>query len=74
MSRGRMQLWERTMRANVRSLTPEQAREVIYRINARGITIVQPEIQALTGGFNSQNINFTTMRALGHRAGILAKP
>jgi hypothetical protein len=55
----------------VRRLTPGQARRIIDAVSARGVTIEQPEIRALTGGFNSQDINFYVIRKLAVRAGII---
>jgi hypothetical protein len=67
--------WKRRVGQVVRRLSPRQARAIIDSVNVRsaglaGTTIDLPEIKALTGGFNSQSINYYVMRKLAVRAGI----
>lgn len=56
--------WKRTVGQNIRHLSPAQAKEKLAAITAEGITIFHPTIRALTGGFNSQSINFYVVRKL----------
>jgi hypothetical protein len=62
--------WKKTAAANIRKLSASEALDTLKRINTEGSTIIHPEIKALTGGFNSQAINFTVIRLLGKKAGI----
>jgi hypothetical protein len=69
------QSWKRTAAAKVRRLSPEQAQAVLARITeetqrTRG-TIFHADIRELTGGLNSQSINFHVTRLLAKRAGII---
>lgn len=68
--------WKRVVGQKVARMTPEEALAMIKAVNARnklvrGATIFHPELKELTGGFNSQNINFYCMRKLGIRAGLI---
>jgi len=65
------QTWKRTARRNVRKLSPAGAQATIARINAEGTTIFHADIRALTGGYNSQSINFHVIRLLAKRAGVI---
>jgi len=62
--------WKKTAAANIRKLSASEALDTLKRINSEGATIFHPEIRALTGGFNSQTINFLVIRMLGKKAGI----
>ena len=62
--------WKKTAAKNIRKMTASEALDTLKRIHKEGSTIFQPEIRALTGGFNSQAINFTVVRMLGKKAGI----
>lgn len=68
--------WRKTMAANIRKLTPEQAREIIavhstQYVGLRGKGPLQdPTLRALTGGYLSQSIGFIVLRALGKKAGM----
>lgn len=68
------QTWKKTVAARIRAMTPEQARASLASITAdtskNGATILHAEIRNLTGGFNSQSINFHVIRMLGKKAGI----
>ncbi len=64
----------RRVAQRVRHMTAERAREVLAAIAKRGSTIHVPEISDLTGGYNSQNINFMVSRKLGIRAGYVRSP
>jgi len=66
-----MNNWRKTLGQRVRHLTPEQAREIIDAVSQRGPTIFHPEIRKLTGGFNSQAINYMVLRKLAVKAGII---
>lgn len=71
-----IQSWKRTVGQKIRRLTPEGARAAIAEIEAErkaacplgGATIFHPTIRALTGGFNSQSINFYVIRKLADKA------
>jgi hypothetical protein len=63
--------WKRVAAGKVARLTPQQARDTLARMAAVGLTIHQPDVRALTGGFNSQAINFHVARLLGKRAGMI---
>lgn len=52
------------MGQHLRHMTPEQIRASMLRIRHRGITIEQPEVRKLTGGYASQSINHYVMRRL----------
>ena len=62
--------WKKTAAKNIRKMTASEALDTLKRIHKEGSTIFQPEIRALTGGFNSQAINFLVIRMLGKKAGI----
>ena len=62
--------WKKTAEKNIRKLTVSEALDILKRINTEGATIFHADIKALTGGFNSQAINFTVVRLLGKKAGI----
>ena len=62
--------WKKTAEKNIRKLTASGALDTLKRINTEGATIFHADIKALTGGFNSQAINFTVVRLLGKKAGI----
>lgn len=62
--------WKRTVGQKLRWMTAEQARTHLTRIRAHGITIDQPAVRELTGGYASQNINFYVCRKLGEKAGV----
>ena len=69
----KMTRWRRVMAQRIRRLTPEQAEECLLRIRAKGITIDQPVIRELTGGYASQSVNAIVMRRLAARAGRIPK-
>lgn len=60
--------WRRTLGQHLRHMTAKQVRASLLRIRVRGplrnITIDQPEVRKLTGGLNSQHINFYVVRKL----------
>lgn len=63
--------WRRTLGQKVRHLTPEQCKEMLARINhesRNGATIFHATIRDLTGGLNSQTINFAVVRKLAEKA------
>ena len=62
--------WKKTAERNIQKLSASEALDTLKRIHKEGSTISHPEIRALTGGFNSQAINFTVVRMLGKKAGI----
>ena len=62
--------WKKTAEKNIKKLSAVEAGETLKRIHTEGSTIFHPEIRALTGGFNSQAINFLVIRMLGKKAGI----
>ena len=62
--------WEKVAARNVRKMSVSEALDILKKIHAEGPTIFHPAIQALTGGFNSQSINYTIVRLLAKRAGI----
>ena len=66
--------WRSTARRNVAALSPEQAKKIIARVQAEGVTMFHKDIRDLTGGYNSQSINFHVLRLLGSKAGILKGP
>ena len=68
-----MQDWKRVVGQRIRRLTPEQAVEKLAAISARGITIDQPTVRELTGGYASQSINGYVQRKLAGRAGWIKK-
>lgn len=63
--------WKRVAAGKVSRMTAAAALEKLEAIRARVGTIDQPIIRELTGGFNSQSINFSVIRLLGRRAGII---
>lgn len=65
--------WKATVNRKIAKMTPDHAKEVIDRINrsTKGATIFHPEIRELTGGYNSQAINYFVMRKLGAKAGYI---
>ena len=62
--------WKKTAEKNIKKLSAAEALDTLKRINTEGATIFHADIKALTGGFNSQAINFTVVRLLGKKAGI----
>ena len=62
--------WKKTAAKNIRKMTASESLDTLKRIHKEGSTILHPEIRALTGGFNSQAINFLVIRMLGKKAGI----
>jgi hypothetical protein len=66
--------WKKTANKNIRKLSVPEALDILKRIaDARritGPTMYSPEIRDLTGGFNSQAINYTVLRLLGKKVGI----
>jgi len=70
--------WKATLRRNVRKMNAAKAQEWLDRYNAesaavRGQTIFHESVRDLTGGFNSQSINFIVIRAVAARRAALAK-
>jgi hypothetical protein len=63
----------RTLAANVKALTPEQARGILAAHTARGPGIGDPAYRALTGGYSSQSIDGQVTRALAVRAGLVGR-
>lgn len=70
---GNMQKWKRVAGQNIRRLSQDEAAAALARIRAAGITIHQPAIRELTGGFASQTINGYVVRKLAVKAGIIKK-
>lgn len=64
----------RRVASRVSRMSPEQARAILAEIAKRGSTIYIREISTLTGGYNSQNINFMVQRKLGVKAGYVKNP
>jgi hypothetical protein len=68
----KLQQWKATLRRNVRRLSPADATLALAAIREEeresGPTIFHSTIRALTGGFNSQTINFVVIRALAVRS------
>lgn len=65
--------WKKNAARAIRKMSAQDAVAAIARINEEsrhGQTIIHAEIRALTGGFNSQAINFYILRLLGKKAGI----
>lgn len=62
------QSWKRRAAQSVRRLTPTEAKDVLVRIAAEGYTIFHPDIKRITGGHNSQSINYHVIRLLHKRA------
>ena len=64
--------WKRVTGGNIGRLTAEEARAVIdtyhNETRAAGQTIHHESIRALTGGLNSQSINFYVLAKLNHKA------
>lgn len=65
--------WKRTAARNVRKLSHDEARAIVHRVNSQGATIFHDDIKRLTGGYQSQNINFHVMRLLGKKIGIIKR-
>ena len=67
--------WKQVAAQRVRHLNADEARAILARIRAedgpRGATIFHADIRALTGGFNSQSINFHVIRLLARKAGMV---
>ena len=68
-TRSTLQLWKRTVLANVRRMTKAQAVAWLARYHAesianKGATIFHQSVRELTGGYNSQSINFWTVRTV----------
>lgn len=65
------QTWKRTAKRKIARLSATEVRRIMDCVNETGSkmghTIMQPEIRALTGGYNSQSINFYVMRMLWER-------
>lgn len=62
------QSWKRILGQKIRYLTPVQCQEKLAAITAEGITMFHPTIRELTGGLNSQSINFFVIRKLAEKA------
>lgn len=65
--------WKRTVGQRLRHMTPLQAADALSRIRQRGITIDQPTVRHLTGGYCSQSINHYVIRKLAEKAKALAR-
>ena len=65
--------WKKMATKNVKKLNASEALDTLKRINTEGSTIFHADIKALSGGFNSQAINFLVIRMLAKKAGILLK-
>jgi len=69
--------WKATLRANVRKLNAAQAQAWLDRYNAenpdKGGTIFHASVREMTGGYNSQSINWIVVRAVAARRAALAK-
>lgn len=65
--------WKATVGQRVRRLTPDQAEQYLARIREAGVTIHQPAVRELTGGYSSQAISFYVQRKLAERAGWIKK-
>ena len=63
--------WKKTAAKNIRKLTPGEALAALARMNAEGSTIFHKDVRDLTGGYNSQSINFHVIRKLAIKAGII---
>jgi hypothetical protein len=71
-----LQTIRRRVAAKVARMTSEQARTALAAIEAEqkaacpmgGATIFHPTIRKLTGGYNSQSLNFAVIRKLADRA------
>ena len=63
--------WEKVAQKNIQKLTVSEALDTLKKINAEGATIFHAQIRALTGGVNSQSINYTVVRLLGVKAQII---
>lgn len=63
----------RRLSARIARMSPERAQEVLAAIRARGVTIDQPAIREITGGYASQSLNAHVIRKLAARAGIIPK-
>ena len=48
-------------------MTAEQCTTALDTITSEGVTIFHPTIRAITGGYNSQTINFGVIRQLHDR-------
>ena len=71
-----LQTIQRRVRATLRKMTPEQARQLSERIrlnDGRGSIMNNAAIRDLTGGFCSQSLNFWVQRQVAVRAGLLPK-
>jgi len=69
-----MTTWKQTASAKIRKLDQQAALDMLAKIRAENggqSTIFSATIRELTGGFNSQSINFTVIRKLGVKAGII---
>jgi hypothetical protein len=69
-----MATWKQTAGRKIGRLDQQSALDTLAKIRAesRGQpTIFSATIRELTGGFNSQSINFTVIRKLGVKAGII---
>lgn len=66
-----MQEWKRKAAAKIRAMSAADAQAAIDAYNAEsavaGATIMHATIRDLTGGFNSQSINFAVVRMLADR-------
>jgi hypothetical protein len=63
--------WKQVAARNINRLTPGEARATVERIGAEGATIFHPDVKRITGGFQSQSINFAVVRMLARRAGMV---
>lgn len=68
------QNWKRALGQRLRHMSTLQARRFIDRISAHGITIEQPAVRELTGGFAGQTINAYVLRKLAVKAGMIRQP
>jgi hypothetical protein len=64
-----MNTWRRVAGQRIRRLSPEAATAALDAIRAQGLTVEQPAIRELTGGYCSQSINAHVTRSLAVRAG-----
>lgn len=65
--------WKHTAGQRIAKLSQEQARGYLERIRLAGVTINQPAIRELTGGYACQSINYIVIRKLAAQAGMISK-
>jgi hypothetical protein len=63
--------WRRVAGQRIRHLSAEAAKTALDAIRAQGLTVEQPTIRELTGGYCSQSINAHVTRRLAVRAGLI---